>query len=322
MNSGSENHLGTEPRHPIQVVARRTGLTPDALRAWEKRYHTVTPGRHGGGRRLYSDADIERLSLLRRATSHGRRIGDIASLTTEDLREMVAQDDAAARQAPAGPARETARTGTDSIASLVHAAKEAVQALDAEALDRTLARARALSDAVPFVDAVISPFLSEIGALWERGEVGVANEHLASASVRTLLGRDLASLRVPVNAPVVIVTTPAGQRHELGALMASVTALAAGWRAIYLGASLPAAEIAAAATRQEARAVALSLIHPDNDPLVGDELLILRRLLPPSTAVLVGGRALAGYAAAIASIGAITLDSYAGLARELIRLRV
>ena len=63
-----------EKRHPIQVVARRTGLTPDVLRVWEKRYEVVQPGRSGGGHRLYSDRDVERLGLLHRATSAGRRI--------------------------------------------------------------------------------------------------------------------------------------------------------------------------------------------------------------------------------------------------------
>jgi DNA-binding transcriptional MerR regulator len=65
-----------QKRHPIQVVARRTGLSPDVLRVWEKRYQAVEPGRTKTGRRLYSDDDIERLRLLREATSRGRRIGE------------------------------------------------------------------------------------------------------------------------------------------------------------------------------------------------------------------------------------------------------
>ena len=56
-----------EPKHPIRVVSERTGLSPDVLRAWEKRYRAVEPPRRdGGSQRLYSDADVERLRLLRR----------------------------------------------------------------------------------------------------------------------------------------------------------------------------------------------------------------------------------------------------------------
>ena len=85
-----------EKRHPIQVVARRTGLTADVLRVWEKRYGVVEPARSSGGHRLYSDLDVERLSLLHRAISGGRRISRVAVLPIEDLRDMVREDDDAA----------------------------------------------------------------------------------------------------------------------------------------------------------------------------------------------------------------------------------
>src|SRR5918999_1092269 len=75
--------------HPIGVVTRRTGLSPDLLRAWEKRYDVVKPARSGGGRRLYSDADIERLRLLYRATLAGRGIGQVATLSTPALAALV-----------------------------------------------------------------------------------------------------------------------------------------------------------------------------------------------------------------------------------------
>ena len=63
-----------QQRHPIAVVAQRTGLSQDVLRVWERRYGAVTPSRSSSGLRVYSDADIERLILLRSATRAGRRI--------------------------------------------------------------------------------------------------------------------------------------------------------------------------------------------------------------------------------------------------------
>jgi DNA-binding transcriptional MerR regulator len=64
-------------RHSIKTVARQTGLGPHVIRAWEKRYQTVRPTRSEGKQRLYSAADIERLSLLRRATEAGYSIWNI-----------------------------------------------------------------------------------------------------------------------------------------------------------------------------------------------------------------------------------------------------
>ena len=74
------------------------------------------------------------------------------------------------------------------------------------------------------------------------------------------------------NAPVLVVATPSGQLHELGALLVGAAAANLGWHVTYLGASLPAAEIAGAALQNRARAVALSLVYPEDDPTLEDEL--------------------------------------------------
>src|SRR4051812_28560881 len=84
-----------QQRHPIAVVAQRTGLSQDVLRVWERRYGAVTPSRSPNGLRLYSDTDIERLLLLRSATRAGRSIGQIASLPMGELEALVTEDEAA-----------------------------------------------------------------------------------------------------------------------------------------------------------------------------------------------------------------------------------
>src|SRR5215218_6409458 len=86
----------SDPRHPIGVVAERTGLTPDVLRVWERRYSVVEPSRSAGGQRVYSDADIERLSLLHRATRGGHNISQVATLSQEKLQDLVRDVESAA----------------------------------------------------------------------------------------------------------------------------------------------------------------------------------------------------------------------------------
>jgi hypothetical protein len=90
--------------HPIQIVTRRTGLSADVLRVWEKRYGVVTPLRSTSGRRLYSDADIERLRLLVQATGRGRAIGQVAALSTPALVALL--DDEAPPPPPTPPGRD------------------------------------------------------------------------------------------------------------------------------------------------------------------------------------------------------------------------
>ena len=87
--------------HSINMAARKSGLTPHVIRVWERRYGAVTPSRTETNRRLYSEAEIERLSLLRQAVSAGYRISNIATLDASALRDLLV--DAPAATSPDAP---------------------------------------------------------------------------------------------------------------------------------------------------------------------------------------------------------------------------
>jgi methylmalonyl-CoA mutase cobalamin-binding subunit len=159
--------------------------------------------------------------------------------------------------------------------------------------------------------------MHRIGDLWQKGEIRPIHEHMASAVVRSFLGNMRGAYHLAATAPHLIVTTPARQLHELGALIVAATAASEGWQATYLGPDLPPEEIAAAVVQKNARAVAISIVYPPDDPLLMDDLKRLRRLLPPVTELLVGGRASAAYAGVIEEIGAIHVESLAALRTEL-----
>jgi methanogenic corrinoid protein MtbC1 len=278
----------TDPKHPIQVVARRTGLTADLLRVWEKRYAAVAPGRSPTKRRLYSDADVRRLLLLRRATLGGRRIGQIAGLSTDELEALVASDEAAAAAAPRAPGTSRSRAPRDSHLA---ACLDAVRSLDADALEAALSGAAVALGTPELTRTVVVPLMQTLGDEWREGKARVFEEHLASAMVRSALGALRVAQTPEPGAPELIVTTPSGQVHELGALMAASMGASQGWKVTYLGPNLPAEEIVAAAERRGARAVALSVVFPADDARLYDELRRLRRLLPDRVTILVGGRA-------------------------------
>ncbi len=306
-----------EARHPIQVVARRSGLTADVLRAWEKRYSVVQPTRSPGGRRLYSNGDIERLILLREATDAGRRIGDVAALSTDELQEMVREDrvaQAGALSRPAEPAEPHA------AAELLERALDAVRALDGSQLQAELRRATILLPPMELIVGVIAPLMERIGQLWWDGELGPSQEHLASAVVQQTLASVSGSLHPDAVVSRIVVATPAGQRHEIGASLVAAASAALGWGVTYLGADLPADEIVRAAHRVGVNAVALSLVHPADDPGLAEELRELRRKLDGRIAVIVGGRAAAGYRDTLNEIGATVLPDVASLRSTLERL--
>ncbi len=271
--------------HPIRVVSRRTGLTPDVLRAWERRYGAVRPSR-SSGRRLYNDADVQRLRLLRRAARAGRRIGQISTLSTPALKKLVSEDERAMESEPKpAPTRleGSKKSGPDEAHDLGAVLDEcigAVNDLDAAGLEAALARAMVAFGRIAAAERVALPLMEEIGSMWQEGKLRVAHEHLASAVVRSFLG-DPGNGRNPgAGGAALVVATPAGQRHELGALASVTTAASGGWQVTYLGPDLPADEIAAAARMKNASAVALSIVYPADDPHLHQELRKLRRLLP------------------------------------------
>lgn len=120
-----------------------------------------------------------------------------------------------------------------------------------------------------------------------------------------------------LNGPGLVIATPAGQHHEIGAMLAAAAAAAAGWRVIYMGADLPADSIATAVEMTGARAVALSIIYPDDDPRLAEELRELRRLLPDRVTVIVGGQAAGRYRGVLEEMGAIWLTDAPALRSAL-----
>ena len=294
-------------RHPIGVAAERTGLSLDVLRVWERRYRAVAPTRAAAGQRLYSDADLERLRLLRLATLAGRGIGQVASLGTEELAELVRDDEAARR-----------RTGTWEPVAAPAPAENDIQralaftrALDGLALEGLLRRSVAVLGMAVFLDTLAEPLLRRIDEERDAGHLTTAQERLATLTVRRLLDGAMLSLVVPNGASHLLVATPAGERRELEALLVAAAAAVEGWRVTYLGPDLSADEIAAAAAGTAAQAVGVSVSQPARRKNLMEELRRLRAALPAIVPLLVGGVGAHGLAAELEGVGIHVIDDLA-----------
>ena len=311
--------------HPIQVVARRTGLSIDVIRAWERRYDVVTPVRSGSGRRLYSDADIERLRLLARATLTGRTIGQVAALPNAALAALD-PDGSAARAEPdaaRGPRTAPAAAADDSTPAAYHldAALDAVERFDGMALDAALRRAMIALPSAGFLEDVVVPLWRRVGERTRDGSLRAPHLHLALTTLRRTLHRIAEIAMTPVAAPDLVVSTPQGQPQELGALLVAATAGAEGWHVTYVGPGLPADEIAETATLARARAVAVSLGAFAGDRAIPRELRRLRELLPRAVSILVEGVAADAHGGVLREIGATVLHDLPTLRARLRVLR-
>ena len=262
-------------RYPIRAVAQMTGLSIDTLRAWERRYGAVVPGRGDRGR-LYTDADIARLRQLSDLVSRGHAIGSVATLSGGELDRLLKKSQASVREpATAGPVASAA------------AVVEALDRYEVETLERTLNQYAVVLQPDELVFAVVLPLLQIIGERWASGQLRSAQEHVVSASVRSVLG---ALLRTTSRgaAPKVLFAAPSGERHELGLLCAALLAASAGYGVIYLGADLPADEIRHAALTAGVAAVVIALTTPG---AVAAQQLKTLAGFPSDVHLLVGGPA-------------------------------
>ena len=289
---------------PVKAAAELTGLTPETLRAWERRHGAVTPRRDAGGRRLYDTAMIERLARLYRLTERGHPIRDLAPMDDAALERLLEQG----RQAGYGP-----------VADLPDRMLEAVSEYRVDAFDRDLQLAIATMPVTVLVTRVVVPLLREVGARWADGRLEIAQERIVSSQLRSRL-LSVLDQHPRERPPRVLFATLPGEPHELGLLGAALHAHDAGAPVLYLGTQLPPLELGRVAARLDADAVALSSVDPGQAPCALAGLRALHTALPERVSVWVGG-ANAPYLVESLGIGRIvSVTEPAALARLVRRL--
>ena len=257
-------------------------MSAHVLRAWERRYGVVTPRRTDGGARLYSHDDVLRLQLLKKLTDQGHAIGRIAELSSADLVSMLR--DEAIETSIAATQVEPTEAGRFLAATL-----DAVQALDGPRVHQTLMRAVVALKSREFTRDVVTPLLSRVGDMWSDQTICPVHEHILSVNLRRVLAWMIDSVPVDHEAPVLVCTTPAHQRHELGAMLAGIAAIEERWRVAYLGPDLPADDIALGAKVTSASVVAVSVVYVRDKEALRKELKAIKSKLPKNVMLVAGG---------------------------------
>lgn len=296
---------------PIQHASQLSGLSSHVIRIWERRYNALSPSRTDTNRRMYCDEAIKRLKLLRVLTENGHRIGGVAKLNTEQLEELVKKLPAEIVAAPAGD--------FETPEQFVEAAIAASKKYDSDLLRCLLLQARRQLGQRGMLHQVICPLIIQIGDNWQHGTLRPSHEHIATAVIRELLLTPVPGSQLAAHAPELIVATPAGELHELGALIVAASARDLGWHVTYLGPNLPVEEISACAIARHAKAVALSVVYPEKCPVIQEKLSRMRELLPSSIGLIVGGRAAESYRECLTAAGIQWASCQHGLDEVLLK---
>jgi len=266
----------------IGELSRRVGVTPELLRAWERRYGLMQPTRSAGGFRLYSDADEAR---VRRMKSHL----DAGLSAAQAARAALEQADSPQPIASANPGEDAA------------ALQEALERYDEPAAHGVLDRALATFSTEAVLVDVVMPVLRSLGDRWAAGQLTIAQEHFASSVIR---GRLLGVARGWGRGagPVALLACPTGEQHDLPLVLFGIPLREAGWRIVFLGADTPISTIERAVASIAPRAVILTATRPEPLHAVEDELAALATRVT----VAIGGQ---GADAALAErTGAVLLE--------------
>ena len=265
----------------IGALSKACGIPAETLRTWERRYGFPVPlEREESTHRRYPLEAVERLRLIKTALANGNKPSAVVGAPLEDLHQLVALEGSAAN--------ETHRH--DPLVSWF----TAVEMLDAEALDRAFARDWDERGAMRFLEELAAPFLVELGERWNRGDISVAHEHFASHRLAGFLTLCRERSGLGSRQKCVLVTTLPGEQHTLGAHMAAVIFNLAGLQVVFLGPDTPVRDLAQAANRRGAVAVAVSASIGYPREQLQAQIRQLSRELSPSMTLFVGGAGAAG----------------------------
>jgi DNA-binding transcriptional MerR regulator/methylmalonyl-CoA mutase cobalamin-binding subunit len=257
--------------HTVKRAAELTGVAPDTLRAWERRYGVVEPQRSEGGYRLYDDQALRRLAAMKALVDAGWSTAQAARRVLDD----VASDD--------GATVPLARTVGD-VDSLARVGRD----LDGVALEAALDDGFAAGSFEQVADGWLMPALYRLGSAWRTGEVGVAGEHFVSAAVQRRLAALFDAASRGASDPVAVVGLARGSRHELGVLAFAVALRRAGLDVVYVGGDLPPEAWVATVRSRGATMAVIGVPAVEDVPAVRETVAALRQGCP-DVVVSVGG---------------------------------
>lgn len=267
----------------IKAVSHMTGIRPELLRMWEKRYRLFKPQRAGNRYREFDDEDVHLLLYLRQQIEQGRAIGELAG----EGRDALLRQMASAEPPPV--------QGQEELSTLINELLEYVQRLDKPHLEARLAACGVFYPFTTLLTAVLTPLMHRLGDQCAAGEASSVSGHFAAMVLKQRLLSMLQATAWRADAPILLCACPAGEFHELGLLTFAYTMQQEGWQVYYLGTNLPVSALLEGCQQIQPALVALSLTYSAAPASRLDMLQEIDAGLARTYPTCVGGQAIERY---------------------------
>lgn len=269
----------------IQYASNLSGVGLHTIRAWERRYNAVSPMRTSNGRRSYTQEQIEKLKLLKLLTNKGTSISQVASLSVDELKEILNFSEDSNIMSGVPIADIDYEQSLDRL-------KAAVSFKKLDILTYELDKISAEVSLRDLCVRIIIPFLRYIGNLYENGDISIAEEHAISSVFKFHIGNYLYSKPAKAkSSKTIALATPEGELHEFGIILGALLAKHYGIKFYYLGINLPCESLLKAAKDLEVDVIILGVTNPVIDKNVLSEYIEKHFERLSNVDLWIGGRA-------------------------------
>jgi MerR family transcriptional regulator, light-induced transcriptional regulator len=263
--------LSSESLISIGRLAELTGISPDRLRAWERRYGRPRPTRIESGHRRYRHSEVVILREVAELLAQGNAVGETLTLDDEGLKERYL---CAVQE----------QRGFENLDMWL----TAVHDYDGHQLRSSLEVEFGRLKLIEFLDQRIGPFLTRIGSEWAQGSIELRHEHFASNVIERFLDELLARTPLGTGRSIILTSFP-NEQHSIGLKMLELTARTIGMRPIWIGSGTPLIEILQSTLETRSMWIGISLSLADGGPRAMRRIKELSAQLPDTVQIVVGG---------------------------------
>jgi DNA-binding transcriptional MerR regulator len=267
----------------MKAVSRMTGIRPELLRRWEKRYRLFKPQRAGNRYREFDEEDVRLLCYIRQQIEQGRSIGELAAEGREALLRQFMPD--------AEPPIQDNQDQLDLLDELT----EYIQQLNRTRLAARLGECMVHYPFITLLNTVLTPLMYRLGDLYTTGQLSIASERLMTTLLQQRLLAMLQFAAPGPEAPLLLCACPPGEKHELGILTFAYAIQQDGWQVCYLGPDLPISALQHSCQQLQPALVALSFTCAAESKQRLELLHMLDTDIAPMCPTVIGGQALAAY---------------------------
>lgn len=306
-------------KNTLKSVSLKTGLSAHVIRAWEKRYGVVNPNRTETNRRFYTDEEIEKLKLLKKASDAGHSIGNISNLPVEKLHELVLGEE---KESIFQHKKLLPEKFELKIKNLIDEFFKTAESYNSKKLQFLIYEIEDEFSQSIIIEEIIIPILNNLDEKRKNESFPKITGQFITNELSFYLQQIINKIPDFDNFPILLTYTPIGGFHQIGSLISAAVAKAEKWRVCNLGENLTSAEISIVIEKLKPAAISINMIYPFAKPEeIKYELLELKKSVPENVKILLSGRTVWNYREEVNQIGGIFTGDTFVLRKELQKIR-